>query len=124
MSKEITSIMSKLGIGNVMAQMKQQISQIKSELKELGEPEDIPEMIQSTNLIRVNEHLNKSNKKKSELLLAYDEYVQQLEKLVTSVFEIQDQLKEIVKEQSALISSSSHKKSNSSKKNTSKKSKK
>ena len=124
MDKEITSIMSKLGIGNVMTQMKQQINQIKSELKELGEPEDIPEMIQSTNLIRVNEHLSKSNKKKSELLLAYDEYVQQLEKLVTSVFEIQDQLKEILKEQSELISSSSHKKSNPSNRKISKKSKK
>lgn len=124
MDKEITPVMSKLGIGNVMTQMKQQITQIKSELKELGEPEDIPEMIQSTNLIRVNEHLSKSNKKKSELLLAYDEYAQQLEKLVTSVFEIQDQLKEIVKDQSALISSSSSKKSNSSKRKTVKKSKK
>ena len=124
MDKEITPVMSKLGIGNVMAQMKQQITQIKSELKELGEPEDIPEMIQSTNLIRINEHLSKSNKKKSELLLAYDEYAQQLEKLVTSVFEIQDQLKEIVKDQSALISSSSSKKSNSSKRKTVKKSKK
>lgn len=124
MDKEITSIMSKLGIGNVMTQMKQQINQIKSELKELGEPEDIPEMIQSTNLIRVNEHLSKSNKKKSELLLAYDEYAQQLEKLVTSVFEIQDQLKEILKEQSELISSSSHKKSNPSNRKISKKSKK
>ena len=121
MDKEITSIMSKLGIGNVMTQMKQQINQIKSELKELGEPEDIPEMIQSTNLIRVNEHLSKSNKKKSELLLAYDEYAQQLEQLVTSVFEIQDQLKEILKEQSKLIPSSGHKKSNSSNRKISKK---
>lgn len=124
MDKGITSIMSKIGLGNAMAQMKKQITKIKSELKELGEPEDIPEMIQSTNLLRINEHLSQSNKKKSELLAAYDEYSSQLEKLVTSVFEIQDELKEILKQQSTLISSSGIKKSNSTNKRTIKKDKK
>ena len=97
--------MTKIGIGNVMNQMKQQIKQIKAELEELGEPETLPEMIQTTNLIRSNEHLSKTNQKKTELLIAYDEYSKQLENLLSSVFEIQNELKEILKEQSDLISS-------------------
>ena len=56
--------MANLGIGNVMNQMKQQIKQIQAELEALGEPESIPEMIESTNLLRSNEHLSKTNKKK------------------------------------------------------------
>lgn len=96
--------MTNLGIGNVMNQMKQQIKQIQTELEALGEPEPIPEMIESTNLLRSNEHLSKTNKKKSELLIAYDEYSKQLEGLLSSVFEIQNDLKDIVKEQSNLIS--------------------
>ena len=101
---DINPIMTKLGIGNVMNQMKQQIKKIESELQELGEPETLPEMIESTNLLRTNEHLSKTNQKKSELLVAYSEYSKQLEDLLSSVFEIQDELKEILKEQSNLIS--------------------
>ena len=101
--------MTNIGISSVMAQMKQQIKQIKKELQEIGEPEDIPEMIQSSNLIRTNEHLMKSNQKKSELLIAYDEYSKQLENLLSSVFEIQNELKDILKEQSNLISNTPRK---------------
>ena len=103
--------MTTKGIGSVMSQMKQKIQQIKQELAEIGEPEVIPEMIESTNLIRANEHLSKTNAKKSELLMAYDEYSKQLEELLSSVFDIQNELKEILKEQSNLIPSKSGKKS-------------
>ena len=102
--------MAKMGIGSVMNQMKERIRQIQTELKELGEPESIPEMIQSTNIIRTNEHLSKTNQKKTELLNAYEEYSKELENLLSSVFEIQNELKEILKEQSSLIPT---KKSNS-----------
>ena len=94
-----------------MSQMKQKIQQIRQELDEIGEPEIIPEMIESTNLIRTNEHLSKTNAKKSELLIAYDEYSKQLEDLLSSVFDIQNELKEILKEQSNLIPSKFSKKS-------------
>lgn len=113
--------MAQLGIGTVMAQMKQQIKQIKTELKELGEPETMPEMIQSTNIIRANEHLSKTNQKKSELLIAYDEYSEQLENLISSIFEIQNELKEVLKDQSVLISYNNSKKTNSSGKKSKKK---
>ncbi len=105
--------MTTLGIGAVISQMKQKIQQIKQELDEIGEPEVIPEMIESTNLIRANEHLSKANAKKSELLIAYDEYSKQLEDLLSSVFEIQNELKDILKEQSNLIPPKSAKKSTS-----------
>ena len=105
----MNSIMGKIGIGPVINQMKQQIKQIQAELAELGEPETIPEMIQSTNIIRINEHLSKINQKKSELLVAYDGYSKQLEELLSYVFEIQNELKEILKDQSNLISTKSKK---------------
>ena len=110
--------MAKIGIGNVMHQMKQQIEQIKAELDELGEPENMPEMIENTNLIRSNEHLSKTNQKKSELLIAYDEYSKQLENLLSSVFEIQNELKDILKDQSNLISSPKKSKKQSRKKSS------
>jgi len=113
--------MTQLGIGTVMAQMKQQIKQIQAELKELGEPKIMPEMIESTNIIRANEHLSKTNQKKSELLMAYDEYSHQLEKLVSSIFEIQNELKEVLKDQSILFSSNTSKKPSSSRKKIKKK---
>ena len=110
--------MAKIGIGNVMHQMKQQIEQIKAELDELGEPENMPEMIENTNLIRSNEHLSKTNQKKSELLIAYDDYSKQLENLLSSVFEIQNELKEILKDQSNLISTPKKSKKQSKKKSS------
>ena len=117
-TKNINSVMAKIGIGKVMHQMKQQIEQIKAELVELGEPESMPEMIENTNLIRSNEHLSKTNQKKSELLIAYDEYSKQLENLLSSVFEIQNELKEILKDQSNLISTPKKSKKQSKKKSS------
>ena len=45
------------------------------------------------------------NEKKSELILAYTKYAKSLEDLLSVVFEIQTDLKNILKEQSAMISS-------------------
>ena len=95
--------MSAPEIGKVMGHMRRQIRQIRGDLDKLGEPEALPEMIHSTNILRANEHLAKSNQKKSELLVAYEEYSGQLENLVSSVFEIQEDLKGILREQSALM---------------------
>ena len=55
--------------------------------------------------VETNEYLSKINDKQTELLLTYEEYSQVMEKLLTSVFEIQRDLKEILKEQSSLIAS-------------------
>ena len=68
---------------------------------------EIPELIESTNLLRLNEHLKKTNDKKSELIEAYTQYTNQLENLLSSVFEIQNELKDLLKDQTELISKSS-----------------
>ena len=74
-------------------------------MNQLGEPvSEIPELITSANLLRSNEHLSKANEKKTELLSAYAQYSNALEKLLSTVFDIQNDLKEILKQQSSMIS--------------------
>ena len=76
-------------------------------LDQMGEPvTDMPEMIESSNLLRSNEYLSKTNEKKSELLVVYSQYSTALEELLASVFDIQKDLKDILKEQSSLIADS------------------
>jgi len=60
----------------------------------------MPELINSTNLLRANDFLKKTGEKKSELLTAYDQYVKQLENTLTKIIKIQEQLKKSVKKRS------------------------
>ena len=97
--------MAKVGAGEIIYDLRQKIQQAQSDLRSLGDPsQDIPELITLTNLLRSNEFLSKSNDKKTELLDAYEKYSKALEELLKSVFEIQEDLKEILKEQSSMIS--------------------
>lgn len=99
--------MTEIGAGERIYSLRKRIQEIKSELDAMGEPiSDIPELISSANLLRSNEYLSKSNQKKSELVIVYEQYCHYLEELLSSIFEIQNDLKNILKEQSALISSS------------------
>ncbi len=60
--------------------LKQKINQLKRELAQLeGSKNPVPELINSTNLLRTNEILSKSNDKKTELLSAYESYFQELD---------------------------------------------
>ena len=98
--------MDEIGIGNQVYHLQKRIQEIKSELNALGKPtSDIPELIFSANLLRSNEYLSKSNQKKSELLEVYEQYCNHLEALLHTIFEIQNDLKDVLKEQSALIAS-------------------
>lgn len=109
--------MANIGAGEVIYDLRKKIQEIRLDLEQLGNPaKNIPEMIESSNLIRSNEYLLKSNEKKTELLDTYDEYSRALEELLSIVFEIQQDLKEILKEQSALISNSPKKQIKSKKK--------
>lgn len=104
--------MSKLGVGEIIYEFSKKIQDIKLELDELGGPTlDMPELITSTNLLRSNEYLAKVSKKQSELLSAYSQYSKVLEDMITVVFDIQNDLKNILREQSDLISNSASKKS-------------
>ncbi len=81
------------------------IQQIHVDLNQLGDPvSEIPELISSANLLRANEYLSKANEKKTELLTIYAQYSTTLEKLLSSVFDIQNDLKDILKHQSSMIS--------------------
>lgn len=111
--------MTNIGAGEIIYDLRKKIQEIQVELEQLGEPaKNIPEMIESANLLRSNEYLSKSDEKKTELIGAYGQYSKALEELLSTVFDIQKDLKEILKEQSTLIPNSSKKpiKSNSKKK--------
>ena len=102
--------MTNIGAGEILYDLRKRIQEIQSDLEQLGEPtKNIPEMIESANLLRTNEYLSKSDEKKTELIDAYGDYSLALEELLTTVFDIQKDLKEILKEQSGLISNSSKK---------------
>jgi len=102
--------LTKIGSGEIIYELRRKIQQIQSDLNQLGEPvSDLPELIVSANLLRSNEYLSKTNEKKTELLSYYLQYSNALEELLSSVFDIQHDLKEILKEQSALISPSAKK---------------
>ena len=95
------------GAGKAAYELRQRIQQVQHELDELGPPSEIPELITSANLLRSNEYLSKSNEKRIELLEAYGQYSRVLEDLLSSVLEIQHDLKEIVTEQSHMIAGQS-----------------
>ncbi len=97
--------MTKIGIGEVIYDLRKKIQDIQADLNQLGNPvSEIPELITSPNLLRSNEYLSKANEKKTELLTAYAQYSNALEKLLSTVFDIQNDLKEILKHQSSMIS--------------------
>jgi len=99
---------SALGAGRKTAELRNRIEQLRSEIASLGStPEDMPEMIEASNLLRKSEHLLKSDSLKTDLIASYDEYVAHLESLLRSVFEIQNELKGVLREQSRLIADGS-----------------
>ncbi len=70
-------------------ELQNKIIQIKKELSEINKEEKpLPEFIDSTNILRSNEYLKKSNETKSRLLISYEEYTNELENLVTSISKI------------------------------------
>ena len=70
-------------------ELQNKIIQIKKELSEINKEEKpLPEFIDSTNILRSNEYLKKSNEEKSKLLIAYEEYTNELENLVSSIYKI------------------------------------
>jgi len=99
-------VLTKTGTGAIIYELRKKIQQAQFDLKQLGEPiSDLPELVSSANLLRSNEYLTKANDKKSELISAYEQHSIALEELLSTVFEIQKDLQEILKEQSSMISS-------------------
>ena len=78
-----------MSTSNKVNQLQNQILQIKKELSEINKGEKpLPEFIDTTNMLRSNEYLQKSNDTKSKLLTAYEEYANELENLISSVSKI------------------------------------
>ncbi len=74
---------------NKINELQNKIIQIKTELTEINKDEKpLPEFIDTTNMLRSNEYLKKTNEVKSKLLIAYEEYTDKLENLVISISEI------------------------------------
>lgn len=93
-----------LGLGNNLNELRTRITQIQDELSQLGSPEPVmPEMINATNALRLNEYLRKSDEKKTALNAAYDDYTRQLEQIVSSLLSIQVDLKDIIKTEASII---------------------
>jgi hypothetical protein len=83
----MSSIENKLDI------LQKKIMQAKKELTEINILEQpLPEFINTTNMLRTNEYLHKANEKKSQLLTAYEEYVYELERLVSNISQIKGNL--------------------------------
>ncbi len=114
--------MAKIDPKKLINNLRKNVQNIQFDLDQLGGPvSEIPELVISANLLRSNEYLSKANDKKTELLSAYAQYSETLEELLLTTFEIQNDLKEILRDQSSLISK---RKKQSKAKNKSKKSKK
>jgi hypothetical protein len=97
--------LSEIGVGEIISELRKKIQDIQFELDELGGPiSDMPELIISANLLRSNEYITKVSEKQSELLSAYGLYSKALEDMIAVVFDIQNDLKNLLKEQSKLIS--------------------
>ena len=74
---------------SIINELQNKIIQIKKELSEINKEEKpLPEFIDSTNILRSNEYLKKSNEEKSKLLIAYEEYTNELENLVSLISKI------------------------------------
>ena len=98
-------VLAKIESKELIFDLRKQIQQIQADLNQLGDPvSEIPELISSANLLRANEYLSKANDKKTELLSVYAQYSSALENILSSVFDIQNDLKDILKHQSSMIS--------------------
>ena len=92
-------------MGEIIYELRKKIQDIKLELEGLGVPApDMSELITSANLLRSNEHLSKVSEKQSELISAYGQYSMALEDMIEVIFDIQNDLKNLLKAQSDLMS--------------------
>jgi hypothetical protein len=108
--------LSTIGVGKIIHEFSKKIQALQSELHELGGPTlDMPELINSANLLRSNEYFSKISEKQSELLSVYGQYSKALENMIEMVFDIQNDLKNILREQSNLISNQKSRKPSISK---------
>ncbi len=82
----LEKVLGQLESGNSLDTFKLKINQIKRDLSQLdASNKPMPELINSTNLLRSNEFLTKSSEKKTELLNAYESYFRELEGVLKKI---------------------------------------
>lgn len=92
------------GLGNNLNELKMRVQRIQDEISQIGSPEPVmPEMINATNALRLNEYLAKSDEKKTALNMAYADYTRELEQIVSTLLSIQADLKDIIKAEASII---------------------
>jgi len=80
-------------IGNKVNELQKKILVAKNELSEINKNEQpLLELIDKANLLRSNEYLQRANDQKSKLIISYEEYTKELERIVSSVLEIKGNL--------------------------------
>jgi len=93
LKKVLKSLSSK-----AISDLKNKINQAKSDLAKLEESnKQIPELINSTNLLRTNEFLTKTNTKETELLSLYELYFKEIENVLVDIKKIRIELKNSLK---------------------------
>ena len=96
--------MSELLSGTRLLEIRDRIGSLRRELAELGSvPADVPGLIDSSNTLRKNIHLERTDELKSALVENLDAYAQELESLLNSVIDIQKDLGELLRLQNNLI---------------------
>lgn len=74
---------------NKVKDLQNNILQIKIELDNINKNQKpLPELINTTNMLRTNEYLQKAIGAQSKLLAAYDDYSNELERLISSISKI------------------------------------
>ena len=91
------------GTGHLMYELQKRIRSLESEIGALDRPAVMPELVETANLLRSNEYLSKLAQRQGDLISAYSEYSVQLASMLEAVFDIQNELKDILREQSSMI---------------------
>jgi hypothetical protein len=111
-------------IGNKINELQQKIQVVKNELSEINKNEEpLPEFIDKANLLRSNEYLQRANTQKSKLIISYEEYTRELEKIVSSVLEIKGNLNSLKSRFNPKKKTTKKKRKQSSRKKTKRKTK-
>lgn len=85
-------------------EIRQSIQDLHSELEKLGDPPvPITGLVNSTNILRTNEYLERVDYVKTDLISSYKDYAKLLESLAKSVLDIQAGLLDVLREQSAMM---------------------
>jgi len=99
--------MTEVAVGHSIYELKKKIQSLSHELSQMNStPSKIPELINSANLLRTNETLTTVISKQSEIVKAYENYSKELETMLSKIFEIQMELKDVLKLQTSMLSDS------------------